>query len=377
MKVLFLTSSPLHKMHMVDMYINEISQRYTTEILDVSKIYEISGKSDFTNIIQISTLEELCEHLDKINENCVVITNVLIWRLDIIYPILKARRIPCISIDKESMIFWLKENYEKRHRKNLGTREKRRFLFKSIPGVRQVYSYLEYHHVKFDYILGAFDFYPDARKHFVHIHSLKYDEYIRTISIDSPRFISEKYILFLDAGLAHLPALQGQTNSLDKNDYLSTMNAFFTKIEQKYGLPVVIAAHPKSGYLDTDFEGRQIICYKTSELIKHAELVLSHYSTSLIEVVLLKKKVIFLFSEEYLNSASRTIIETTIEYSKMLNSTLVDVRQNDEFEITFDETAYNQFTSRYLVNERLIEHNNAELILKFLQSFERPDNCKR
>lgn len=371
MKILFITSSPLHKMHIIDMYINEISEKYETEIWDLSPIFHNKGKSEFTNILKINTLLELNELLDKENniDQLVVITNILIYDLHVVYNIFHRRHIPIISIDKESMIFWMKDNYEKKHPELLSMAEKRRIKSKSIPVLRKIYSYLEYQHVKFDYILGAYNYFPDACQKFYQIHSLKYDEYIKTK--EKKNILQGKYILFMDAGLAHLPSHEGKKNAIDKQEYLNVMNSFFARIEGQFSLPVVIASHPKSGYKEDDFNGRQIILYKTSELLKYAELVLAHYSTSLIELVLQKKKVIFLYSKDYMNSDSRTVLENASEYADMLNALFLDVKEEQEIEIKYDEEAYERFTNKFLICESKKDKRNAGLILEFLGELEK------
>ena len=149
------------------------------------------------------------------------------------------------------------------------------------------------------------------------------------------------------------------------------MNALFDKIEKQYDLPVIVAAHPKSGYREQDFMGRPIILYKTPELLKYAELVLAHYSTSLIELVLQKKKVIFMYSEDYMDSDSRTVLETTMEYADMLNASLIDVKKTEKIEVHYDEKAYDRFIDRYIVCKGKKEYSNAQMIIKFLNGLER------
>lgn len=371
MKILFVTSSSLHKMHIIDMYINEISEKYETEIWDVSPIFHNKGKIEFPDILRVNTLFELSELLDKeIRRNrLIVITNILIYDLHIVYNIFHCRGIPIISIDKESMIFWMKDNYGKKHPELLTTEDKRRIRFKSVPILRKAYSYLEYQHVKFDYILGAYNYFPDACKNFFQIHSLKYDEYIKTK--EKKNILQEKYILFMDAGLAHLPSHEGKKNAIDKEEYLNAMNKFFDRIEKQFSLPVIIAAHPKSEYKENDFNGRQIILYKTSELLKYAELVLAHYSTSLIELVLEKKKVVFLYSKDYMNSDSRTVLENASEYAEMLNASLVDIKEEQKIEVKYDEEAYERFINRFLICNSKKDKKNAELIVEFLEKLEK------
>ena len=371
MKILFLSSSPLHKMHIVDMYIKEIGSVYDILLWDVSPLFSNKGLTDFPDVPVIHTMEEFESKLDEIRrqDKIAVITNILITDLHVVYQQLRSRRIQIISIDKEMMISWMKDNYGKKHPEKVEKCERDKYRIKAIPVMRQIYSYMEYRHAKFDYLLGAYNYFPDASRHFYQIHNLKYDEYLHSQKKDP--VINGKYILFMDAGLAHLPSHEGKPNAIDKSDYLRTMNAFFEKTEKQYGLPVIVAAHPKSGYREQDFMGRPIILYKTPELLKYAELVLAHYSTSLIELVLQKKKVIFMYSEDYMNSDSRTVLETATEYADMLNAPLIDVKKAEKIEAHYDEKAYDRFIDRYIVCTGKKECSNAQLIIQFLNGLER------
>ena len=370
MKILFLTSSPLHKMHIVDMYIEEIRSVYDILIWDVSPLFSNKGPTDFPQIPVIQTMEEFENKLDEVirQDKIIVITNILIYDLHIVYRQLHKRRILIVSIDKEMMISWMKDNYGKKHPGKVDKEERRKYKIKAVPILRQIYSYMEYRHAKFDYLLGACNYFPDASRHFFHIHNLKYDEYLH--SKNKAPVVNGKYILFMDAGLAHLPSHEGKPNAIDKEEYLKSINIFFDKVEKKFKLPVIVAAHPKSGYQENDFKGRPIILYRTPELLKYAELVLAHYSTSLIELVLQKKKVIFMYSKDYMNSDSRTVLETASEYADMLQASLVDIKGDEEIEVRYDENAYNNFIDKYIICSEKRNYSNAELIIGFLKKLE-------
>lgn len=370
MLILFLTSSPLHKMHLNDMYIEEISRKFNTKIWDISDLYGRGQENpEFPEALRVRSLQDLKEKLDHISEQVVVITNVLIYDLHVIYQTFHSRKIPLVSIDKESIIFWMRDNYLREHLQYATEDEKMKFFWKSNGFTRKIYSYLEYQHVKFDYILGAKNYFPEATRHFCHIHSLKYDEYLKSNKEDP--VVEEKYILFMDAGLAHLPAVSGGPNSINKEEYLADMNHLFDRLETEYHLPVIIAAHPKSGYAEDAFKGRRIILYKTPALLKYAEFVLAHYSTSLIDLVLQRKPVVFLYSESYMNSPSQTILITTSEYSKMLNAPLIELKKDEEFSVGVDEEAYDRFIGEHILNKAAIGCTNAELITDFLMHLKR------
>lgn len=370
MLVLFLTSSPLHKMHLNDMYITELGEYFDTKVWDISDLYGRGMNTpEFPEVLRIHNIQELQKELDKISGQVIVITNVLIYDLHVIYHSFHKRKIPLISIDKESIIFWMRDNYLKAHLQYATENEKKKFFWKSHVVTRKIYSYLEYRHVKFDYILGARNYFPEAAKRFEHIHNLKYDEFIK--SKEEMPVVEGKYILFMDAGLAHLPSVAGRENSINKEEYLSDMNRLFDRLEAEYQIPVIIAAHPKSGYGHNDFAGRQIILYKTSALLKYAEFVLAHYSTSLIDLVLQRKPVVFLYSEAYMNSPSQTILITASEYARMLKAPLIELKGAEKFEVGVNEVAYDNFIKEHIVNNQYVENRNIDLIVNFLKKLEK------
>ena len=132
MLVLFLTASPLHKMHFNDMYINEIGKYFETRIWDISRLKGMGkGNPDFPDVLCINSLQELETELDCIEEQIVVITNVLIYDLHIIQKVFQKRKIPLISIDKESIIFWMRDNYLKKNLQYASDNEKRKFFWKA------------------------------------------------------------------------------------------------------------------------------------------------------------------------------------------------------------------------------------------------------
>ena len=375
MRVIILSSSALHKMHFTDLYINEIREQYPVDLWDVSEIYHHPGKdSEFPEVLKIHSPEELQEKVQEAAkaDHCVCLTNILIFDLHVVYPVFHRAGIPLLQIDKESMIWWMRDAWYREHQEHADDATKKMLRFKDNPVTRPFYSWLEYQHVKFDYLLGAKNYYPDQAKHFIPIHSLKYDEYLR--STQEEPVLSEKYILFMDAGLAHLPAVSGQPNSIDRDDYLICMNRLFDQLEERYHLPVVIAAHPKSEYPENAFRGRQAILYKTAALARYAEFVLCHYSTSIIDLVLQRKPIVFMTSRDYMKSASKTILITTAEYARLLHAPLLELHEEKlpgSLAVQVEEAAYDAFTREHIIGQAPAGKNNRELILEFLKTLEK------
>ncbi|MCY6330063.1 hypothetical protein ACIXCI_15985 [Bacteroides fragilis] len=78
------------------------------------------------------------------------------------------------------------------------------------------------------------------------------------------------------------------------------MNEFFNRLEQRNGMKVVIAAHPKAIKYKTHdyFNHRTVYWGVTNELVRNAKLVIMHFSTSVSFSVLYNKPVVFVSMPE-------------------------------------------------------------------------------
>ncbi len=129
-----------------------------------------------------------------------------------------------------------------------------------------------------------------------------YDEYIRTRNIkrDAP-----KHIVFIDTYYGLHPDAKYFYNiklNINIDEYHNSLKRFFDYVEHQYGLPVVIAAHPKSNYTKKEYGNREIIKYKTLELIKEAKYVIAQVCNTFSWISLENKPVLLLSNNEYLKS---------------------------------------------------------------------------
>jgi hypothetical protein len=198
--------------------------------------------------------------------------------------------------------------------------------------------------------------YPDAGK-IVPINSMDYDDYVKAIVLPE-RLVNGRYAVFLDI---YLPYQKNnlQLNNLraiNPNDYFSACNHFFDIVERKFNVKVVIAAHPRSDYGDKTFEGREIYRGVTPELVKDAEFVISHNSTSLSYAVLNLKPIIFIFTNEmnllYKNTMTMTLIYDVAAYLDANVYNIDEVTNEDHVAISsiiperYESYKYNYLTTR-------------------------------
>ncbi len=136
------------------------------------------------------------------------------------------------------------------------------------------------------------------------IHALDYDLYLQD-KREEP-YKKEKYAVFLDEYLPFHPdyIMYGLLSPTGPDDYYPVLNKFFSKVENKFNVKVVIAEHPRSHYGDHTnyYESRECIKGETSKLIKNSEFVIAHSSTAINFAVLFEKPIIFVITKLIHNS---------------------------------------------------------------------------
>lgn len=148
-------------------------------------------------------------------------------------------------------------------------------------------------------------------------HSINRPDYevFRKVKDSSERVIEEKYMVLLDIFFAQHAEAKHLSSRSDELavQYQHSMNRYFDWLEKEYRCEVVIAAHPSSDY-KTKWNGRKVIKNKTVELVKDAEWVIMHASTSNVLALLFNKPVVYLINTSmkdfyYGRESQRTIRE--------------------------------------------------------------------
>ena len=369
MQVVFMTSNPFIEQQKIDMYVDAVREICTVQLWDLSRIYNRKEKvsDQVQEAVKINSCEELDQKLKQLIEKdkVSIVTNITIPALKKIYSIIKSCGIPIININKEGLAAWLGDTASAENLKEENRGNKLKFFLKKYRFFRSVINGIKYPHVKYDYLLSSYNFYPEESRKFVKIHQIKYDEFLMAKNQDS--IIDGKYILFIDAALVGHPMFASSVNQMDRNEYIESLNRYFRMLEEKYHTPVVISSHPKANYSENDFEGRKIIKYKTPVLIQHCEFIVSHYSTSLIDAVLMKKPIKVLYSDSLLKSSCRYCVLMGIKFADLLNLDKVDLAHPEMKDFSMNEQTYQQFTEKYIVNVSESGKSNKQLIISFFQ----------
>ena len=151
--------------------------------------------------------------------------------------------------------------------------------------------------------IGMISYDDVCRAEVIKVNSDDYDNYL--LFKNCQNIINEDYILFLDEYLPlHPDTVLFDEKNIKPEDYYPELNDYFNRVEKQFGVPVVIAAHPKAiRYLSEDFfNGRKVFFNQTAQLTKDALFVLAHDTTSINYPIAFGKKLHFITSRNIMNN---------------------------------------------------------------------------
>lgn len=195
------------------------------------------------------------------------------------------------------------------------------------------------------------------------IHAESYDEYLETK--DLPPLYEGEYIVYIDDyEIGHSDyIISGRPFPVsDAEKHLSRMNAVFDQIETDTGCKVIIAAHPKAEYRGEEFDGREIVYYKTDHLIKDAKFVILGGSTTCIGTVFMyEKDYLVIYSSEYF--VNLPIKEKDYRFVKeWLNCNILDIQDEEQIKqwrnyfVNYNRTTGDEYKRRFVISDNGIEN---------------------
>ncbi|MDM1352174.1 hypothetical protein HX017_16340 [Myroides marinus] len=167
------------------------------------------------------------------------------------------------------------------------------------------------------------------------------------------------YIVFQDIMIVDHPDIKRngiRGDSLNRRKYFESLNIFFLRLESIYGIPVVIAAHPKSNYSD-EFGTRKVYIGQTANLSLNANLIVTHGSLSISYALLSYKPILLLdVSSLIVNTILKDFFKyNVINLSKNIDCCIVDITDND-FLFSIDSVSVNK--------EKYYEYSRLNLLAK-------------
>jgi hypothetical protein len=148
--------------------------------------------------------------------------------------------------------------------------------------------------------------------------------------------------------------MRGEEFPIDADTYYSSLNNFFDIVEDKLGLEVVVAAHPRAGEGGENyFRSRNYIRGKTLNLVRESRLVMTHCSTAVSFAVFFYKPVIFMTHSNFNNRHEGYRIKAMADEFKK-DPVLVDHYSDNinlKSELTVDRIIYDRYRNNYIKPE--------------------------
>ena len=192
-------------------------------------------------------------------------------------------------------------------------------------------------------------------------------EYFTKIKNENTSIQTKPYIVFLDTYIPLHPDMVrfDALKYVEPKDYQKSMRDFFDKLEQKFNAEVIIAAHPKAKYDNNEFGNRKIIKYKTAELVKNAELVVSHMSNSTAFVILFNKPLIIVTTNK-IETIPKFAFRLNM-YANFFNKTLYNINKDDIEQMNFSKISdeiRDKYKYSYLTSPEIENMSNKDILVK-------------
>lgn len=151
----------------------------------------------------------------------------------------------------------------------------------------------------------ARDFYfkrGEPEKRIFYVHSQDYDRFVEANR--GKQKPTSRYILYIDStytGNAYDTALTGVSPGPEKHaqEYQEQLEKVFEKMEEHYGIPVVISGHPHTVYPKGAYSGREITFYRTCEQVRDADYVILQMSTAVSFPLLYDKPMVMVCNDYF------------------------------------------------------------------------------
>jgi len=385
-KVIYIRYNPLTQKVYNDFYFNEVeSIGLKVEYWDVSSLFfkTIPGVEDssfLTKTIKFNTYKEIEEQLksERSLDKCLFISIMSFDQLIIkLYKLLTKYNCNLGVFGRNVLPFGANTNMsildylKKINIKRISNFIKFKLLLKYLKnGKIKKYDYV--------FLAGNYGWRGIGRINQTDINNsikinINSDDYDVCTMLSNKIDSTNKYILFLDEYLPlHPDTILLGIKTIKPNDYYPELNKYFDFIEKKYGLPIIIAAHPKAlEYHNKNyFNGRQVSFYQTAALTKNALFVIAHDSTSVNYPIYFNKKIHFITSDNIMNDIAE-VHWNTLNFAKYLgcNYQYFD-NYNDMLNIVEELPIrnYEQFKLDFHTSPETENKKTVDIFLNFLRS---------
>jgi hypothetical protein len=196
-------------------------------------------------------------------------------------------------------------------------------------------------------------------------------DYSRNFNLKKIRKLKYRYAIYLaEPGPGNFSdsSYLGLNAVVEKMDIYLNLCKFFSEVEKKLKLKIIIASHPKSENDHKLYRGFDVFKHQTAELTKHCEFVMHKQSTSISYAILNYKPIIFLTNNDFIKY-DQWSHKYSIHLAKYFKSQLVNVNKkfdliNFKKQIKINRKIYKKYISDYLCSEKY--KNNYQIISRHI-----------
>ena len=189
-----------------------------------------------------------------------------------------------------------------------------------------------------------------------------YEKYLNLVQNNQSSIVEGRYIVFIDQYYPHHPTLKAENPDIDfeslSSSYYKSLNTFFDRIEQEFNCKVVIAGHPIAKFNTNPYGNREVIYYKTAELVHSAFAVCLHNSYSISFVLLFDKPFCLLTNNAHQYSSEMR--KRISQYSHAFDKSIVNTDTIEDVKHIF-EPARPEIRKEYIntfFDTSITEHND-------------------
>ena len=131
-------------------------------------------------------------------------------------------------------------------------------------------------------------------------YTINHPDYEKYLLIKDKKERTDRYIVFIADFYPYHPEIilrEGYNQKQVAKEYYDSLNRFFDKVEKQLNCKVVIAEHPSGKWEHNPFNGREIVYYKTADLVRDSIGVCLHSSCAISYAALFDKPVFIIYTK--------------------------------------------------------------------------------
>jgi len=399
-KIIILTRFKFKKFDLDRYEIKFFKKKFNVEIHDFSKLLYPHYNSSFTEnyaideaIKKFKSVEKWKKHIHKIrkfNNSKVFVLNLLTVDSLKTFKILRFiktnnfKRIDFLNFglpeySHEKNLISIFEHYKLKC-KQLFYRT--RFLIGNLKFILNQYFFNKiagiFVDIKPEYLFVAGKKFLDSKKsdsYCIKGNSWDYSRYLRDLKKNKKTInVKSNYAVFLANPGPKYPTdsklYKTKITETVKNWY-GSLDKFFYNLEQKLGIKVIVATHPKAKYEKKikNLSNRQAYKNIAMELVKNCKYVITHQSTALSYATIYKKPIFFIYTNETKNNPG--LFKYNNFLSKLLVGKFINLNNYSKNDINFKvenlKKKYNYYIKNYLTC-RSDKKTNYEIITNLIKN---------